>query len=55
MEDGKFRGDDDDELRDFMSGSIYSEVIEPYVREHGADIFKTILCGVCFDDVEISR
>ena len=55
VQDGKFRGEADDELRDFLSGSIYTEVIEPYIRRHGVDTFKTVLCGLCHDEVEISR
>ena len=53
--DGKFRGEADDELRDFLSGKIFTDVLEPYIRAHNADIFKTVLCGLCHDEVEISR
>ena len=55
VKDGKFRGEADDELRDFLSGSIFQDVIEPYVRLHRVDLFKTVLCGLCHDDVQITK
>ena len=55
IEEKKFRGEADDELRDFFSGSIFKDVIDPYIRAHGVDVFKTVVCGMCFDEVAISR
>ena len=55
IEEGKFRGEADDELRDFFDGTIYRDHLEPYIRSHGVDPYKTILCAMCFDDVEICR
>ena len=55
IEEGKFRGEADDELRDFFDGTLYREHLEPYIRSHGVDPYKTILCAMCFDDVEICR
>ena len=45
VEDGKFRGEADDELRDFMDGSIFKDVVEPYIRANGAEVVKTVLCA----------
>jgi hypothetical protein len=55
VDEGKFRGDADDELRDFMDGSIFKDVVEPYIRAHGAEVAKTVLCGLVHDEVEITR
>ena len=54
VEDGKYCNDND-ELRDFFSGSIFSDVVLEYVNKHGGDVFKTILCAICHDEVEITR
>ena len=54
IEEGKHRGGVN-EKRDFLSGSIVQDVIIDYVNSRGGDFFKTALCGICFDAVEISR
>lgn len=55
VEEGNFRGGADDELRDFMDGGIFKDVVEPYIRANGAEVAKTVLCGLIHDEVEITR
>ena len=47
--------EDNDELRDFFTGSIFQDVVQPLCEEHGVNLFKTCVCGICHDEVEISR
>ena len=54
IEEEKHRGGVN-EKRDFLSGSIVQDVIIDYINSRGGDFFKTALCGICFDAVEISR
>lgn len=54
-QDKKFRGDADDELRDFLDGSIFRDIVLPYINRNGGDVYRTVLCGICHDDVEITR
>jgi len=55
VEEGKYRGEEKDELRDFMSGSIFKEVVLPYIRANHGDVYRTLLGMICHDEVEITR